>query len=209
MSTSSVLKVGIPISVGMTAFVPYVSDNGVSPLLDLIMVRCAHKTCGISSIQSLLLSSSRAFISSSKLLFALSTKPLACGCLMEAKRWRMYNFSHQSLNGLSLNCFPLSDIVSPGRPNLQTILSHTNFLIRLPVIVATVIMEYLVKISKKARILELKRRYLKIIILITNTPKDQYAVFKPYGNKIFWKISNVVRTPRNPQYAVSKTFDTP
>ncbi|GKC92112.1 hypothetical protein Tco_1157554 [Tanacetum coccineum] len=39
--------------------------------------------------------------------------------------------------------------------------------------------------------------------------KDQYAVFKPYGNKIFWKISNVVPTPRNPQYAVSKTLDTP
>ncbi|GJS17957.1 hypothetical protein Tco_0412429 [Tanacetum coccineum] len=37
----------------------------------------------------------------------------------------------------------------------------------------------------------------------TNTP---YSI---YGNKIFWKISNVVPTPRNPQYAVSKTFDTP
>nr|GEU93135.1 hypothetical protein [Tanacetum cinerariifolium] len=39
--------------------------------------------------------------------------------------------------------------------------------------------------------------------------KDQYAVFKLYGNKIFWKISNVVPTLRNPQYAVLKTFDTP
>ncbi|GKB52563.1 hypothetical protein Tco_0903316 [Tanacetum coccineum] len=38
---------------------------------------------------------------------------------------------------------------------------------------------------------------------------DQYAVFKPYRNKIFWKISNVVSTPRNPQYAVSKTLDRP
>ncbi|GJR43001.1 alpha/beta hydrolases superfamily protein [Tanacetum coccineum] len=33
-----------------------------------------------------------------------------------------------------------------------------------------VIMEYLVKISKKARILELKRRHLKITVLKTNTP---------------------------------------
>ncbi|GKE04794.1 hypothetical protein Tco_1396812, partial [Tanacetum coccineum] len=33
-----------------------------------------------------------------------------------------------------------------------------------------VIMEYLVKISKKARILELKRRHLKITVLTTNTP---------------------------------------
>ncbi|GJZ03522.1 hypothetical protein Tco_0536797 [Tanacetum coccineum] len=39
--------------------------------------------------------------------------------------------------------------------------------------------------------------------------RRQYAVFKLYGNKIFWKISNVVPTPRNPQYAVSKTLDTP
>ncbi|GJW92694.1 retrovirus-related pol polyprotein from transposon TNT 1-94 [Tanacetum coccineum] len=33
-----------------------------------------------------------------------------------------------------------------------------------------IIMEYLVKVSKKARILELKRRYLKITVLTTNTP---------------------------------------
>ncbi|GJX49751.1 hypothetical protein Tco_0276596 [Tanacetum coccineum] len=45
-----VLKVGMPISTGITASVPYVSENGVSSLLDLIIVRCAHKTCEISSI---------------------------------------------------------------------------------------------------------------------------------------------------------------
>ncbi|GJZ56788.1 hypothetical protein Tco_0612282, partial [Tanacetum coccineum] len=33
--------------------------------------------------------------------------------------------------------------------------------------------------------------------------EDQYAVFKLYGNKIFWKISNVVPTLRNPKYADS------
>ncbi|GKF10941.1 hypothetical protein Tco_0048867, partial [Tanacetum coccineum] len=32
------------------------------------------------------------------------------------------------------------------------------------------IMEYLEKISKKARIMELKRRHLKIIVLTSNTP---------------------------------------
>nr|GEU85148.1 putative reverse transcriptase domain-containing protein [Tanacetum cinerariifolium] len=32
--------------------------------------------------------------------------------------------------------------------------------------------------------------------------RRQYAVFKLYGNKIFRKISNVVPTPRNPQYAM-------
>ncbi|GJS07321.1 hypothetical protein Tco_0364117 [Tanacetum coccineum] len=40
----------------------------------------------------------------------------------------------------------------------------------------------------------------------TPYPGEEYAVFKLYGNKIFWKISNVVPTPRNPQYAVSKTY---
>ncbi|GJZ22008.1 hypothetical protein Tco_0559047 [Tanacetum coccineum] len=38
------------------------------------------------------------------------------------------------------------------------------------VVYKMVIMEYLVKISKKARILELKRRHLKITVLITNMP---------------------------------------
>ncbi|GJX35233.1 hypothetical protein Tco_0246790 [Tanacetum coccineum] len=36
-SISAVRSVGMPISAGMTASVPYVSENGVSPLLDLIM----------------------------------------------------------------------------------------------------------------------------------------------------------------------------
>ncbi|GJZ65224.1 hypothetical protein Tco_0621920, partial [Tanacetum coccineum] len=31
--------------------------------------------------------------------------------------------------------------------------------------------------------------------------RRQYAVFKLYGNKIFWKIPNVVPTLRNPRYA--------
>nr|GEX17005.1 armadillo repeat-containing kinesin-like protein 1 [Tanacetum cinerariifolium] len=44
------------------------------------------RTCEISSIQSLLPLSNRAFTPFAKLLIALSTKPLACGCLTEAKR---------------------------------------------------------------------------------------------------------------------------
>ncbi|GJT91543.1 hypothetical protein Tco_1080388 [Tanacetum coccineum] len=75
-------------------------------------------------------------------------------------------------------------------------------------------MEYLVKISKKARILELKRRYLKITVLTSvsikedttslclhftkyhegnkiNTPYPgkTNTSYSSYGNKIFWKIS--------------------
>ncbi|GKC08431.1 hypothetical protein Tco_1000041, partial [Tanacetum coccineum] len=39
ISTSAVLKVGMPIYTGITASTPYVNENGVSPLLDLIMLR--------------------------------------------------------------------------------------------------------------------------------------------------------------------------
>ncbi|GJT56818.1 hypothetical protein Tco_0991872 [Tanacetum coccineum] len=42
--TFAVLSVGMPISIGMTVSVSYVNENGVSLLLDFIMVRCAHKT---------------------------------------------------------------------------------------------------------------------------------------------------------------------
>ncbi|GJV42606.1 hypothetical protein Tco_1421046 [Tanacetum coccineum] len=50
MSISAILKVGIPIFAGMTTSVPYVSENGVSPLLDLIL--CAsvcsfHQAIGL------------------------------------------------------------------------------------------------------------------------------------------------------------------
>nr|GFB43891.1 reverse transcriptase domain-containing protein [Tanacetum cinerariifolium] len=78
MSIFAVHKVGMPISAGMIVSILYVSKNGVSPLLDLIMVRCAHRTCGISLIESLIPLSSRTFIPSPRLLFALSIKPLAC-----------------------------------------------------------------------------------------------------------------------------------
>nr|GEU74810.1 hypothetical protein [Tanacetum cinerariifolium] len=40
-TTLTLLKVGMPISTGITASIPYVSENGVSPLLDLIIVRWA------------------------------------------------------------------------------------------------------------------------------------------------------------------------
>ncbi|GJW61614.1 hypothetical protein Tco_0110949 [Tanacetum coccineum] len=41
--TSAVLSVGMLISARMTASVSYVNKNGVSPLLDFIIVQCAHR----------------------------------------------------------------------------------------------------------------------------------------------------------------------
>ncbi|GJW67858.1 hypothetical protein Tco_0122282 [Tanacetum coccineum] len=46
LSGRRVLKVGMPISTGITACVPYVSENGVSPLLDLIIVRAIRERSG-------------------------------------------------------------------------------------------------------------------------------------------------------------------
>ncbi|GJT53382.1 hypothetical protein Tco_0988436 [Tanacetum coccineum] len=88
--------------------------------------------------------------------------------------------------------------------------------------------------SKRHAFWSLNEDILKITVLKTNTPypsrkirriracihqrpqkiKDQYAVsiglntpYSRYGiNIIFWMISNVVPTPRNPQYAVSNTL---
>nr|GEY15775.1 hypothetical protein [Tanacetum cinerariifolium] len=48
---SAVRYVGIPISAGITALVPYVREKGVSPWLDLIIVRWAQRTWGSSSTQ--------------------------------------------------------------------------------------------------------------------------------------------------------------
>nr|GEW57930.1 hypothetical protein [Tanacetum cinerariifolium] len=86
-------------------------------------------TCEISSSQFLILSSNRALIPSPKLLFSLSTKPLSCGCLTKVKHWRIHSFPHQSLNGLSMNCFSLSDIISPGGQSwwTQSCLVHLLF----------------------------------------------------------------------------------
>nr|GEV83924.1 hypothetical protein [Tanacetum cinerariifolium] len=106
---------------------------------------------------------------------------------------------------------------------------HTNKKCnKIPPLVKVIIMEYLVKISKKARILELKRRYFEdyysdnqyAVSIKENTtnlcvhfkedhegnkintpyPGKTNAPYSSYGNKIFWKISNVFPTLRNPQY---------
>ncbi|GJU30441.1 hypothetical protein Tco_1174030 [Tanacetum coccineum] len=94
----------------MTASSPYVNDEGVSCYL------ICHCTTSI---------------------FALSTRPFACGCFTEAKCLADAQFLTPIFEWIVRNCFPLSDMISPGRPNRQTMLSHTNFFTWLPVMVAT------------------------------------------------------------------------
>nr|GFA96085.1 hypothetical protein [Tanacetum cinerariifolium] len=138
--TTSIVVVrymGIPISAGITASVPYVREKGVSPWLDLIIVLWAQRTWGSSSTHFLFPSPKRALMPSHRLLFARFTSPLDCGCLTDAKCCVIFSLSHQSLNGLSANCLPLPEIISPGIPKRHTMLSHTNFFTCPPVIVAT------------------------------------------------------------------------
>nr|GFA47820.1 hypothetical protein [Tanacetum cinerariifolium] len=119
--------VGILISMGINASVPYVREKGVSSWLDLIIILWTQRTWGSSSTQFLFPSPKRALMPSPRLLFALSTSPLDCGCLTDAKCCVIFSLSHQSLNVLSANCLPLSEIISPGMPKRHTMLSHTNF----------------------------------------------------------------------------------
>ncbi|GKB41476.1 hypothetical protein Tco_0886418, partial [Tanacetum coccineum] len=76
-------------------------------------------TTVVSSIQSLLPLSNRAFITSPRLLYALSTKPLACGCLTKAKRWQMQSFSHQSLNGPAIKASYSASLLVASNSNLK------------------------------------------------------------------------------------------
>nr|GEV69975.1 transposase (putative), gypsy type [Tanacetum cinerariifolium] len=51
-STFVVLNMGMPIFAGMTASIPYVNENGVSSLLDFIMVRSFYQAIGLQMFNS-------------------------------------------------------------------------------------------------------------------------------------------------------------
>ena len=72
-----------PISAKIIALLPYASQNGVSLVGVLAVVRYAHKMLGSSSGQILFTPSSRVLIILSKDWFVTSTCTLACGCAGE------------------------------------------------------------------------------------------------------------------------------
>ncbi|GKB23041.1 reverse transcriptase domain-containing protein [Tanacetum coccineum] len=83
-------------SINLSLYAPSPSasgkEKGVSPWLDLIIVRWAQRIWGSSSIKFLFPSPRRTLIPSPKLQFALSTSPLDCGCFTEAKRFDGFTF---------------------------------------------------------------------------------------------------------------------
>ncbi|GJR89129.1 hypothetical protein Tco_0213140 [Tanacetum coccineum] len=69
-----------------------------------------------------------------------------------------------------------------------------------------IIMKYLVKISKKARILELKRRHLKITVLTSNTPYPSRKIRCIHQGRYGVSVLALHKRPRRKQdqYAVSR-----
>ncbi|GJV80607.1 hypothetical protein Tco_1516477 [Tanacetum coccineum] len=74
-----------------------------------------------------------------------------------------------------------------------------------------IIMEYLVKISKKARILELKRRHLKITVLTSYTPYPSRKIRRIHQGRYGVSVPALHKKPRRfkDQYAVSRRLYTP
>ena len=68
-------------SAGMTALLPYASQNGVSPVGVLAVVWYAYRTLGSSSGQIPFALLSQVLMILSKDQFMTLTCPLACGCV--------------------------------------------------------------------------------------------------------------------------------
>ncbi|GJZ19147.1 hypothetical protein Tco_0555737 [Tanacetum coccineum] len=78
---------------------------------------------------------------------------------------------------VAFDLWPTEDVLSwPGNANMAFDLRPTE-----DVLPWRVIIEYLVKISKKACILELKQRYLNIIVLKPNTSYPSRKIRRIYG----------------------------
>ncbi|GJW42846.1 hypothetical protein Tco_0071645 [Tanacetum coccineum] len=127
----------MPISTGIDRFTSLpcrnVNENGVSPLLDLIIVRWAHRTCGSSSIQSLLFSSSLAL--NFYLLFQLDHL-LAGVSRMRRLDGDECTFLHQSLKWIITELLPLSDFLPLVGKYLQTCYPIRTSFTCLPLMVA-------------------------------------------------------------------------
>ena len=112
---------------GVTAFAPYVKENGVS-FMDLRgVVRYAHKTLGSSSAQLPFAPSSLLFRPFTSTLFTASAWPLLWGYAGEEYLFLMPRLLQNSQKSQLSNCNPLSDIREFDTPNLVIIFFHTNF----------------------------------------------------------------------------------
>ena len=74
-----VRMIGIPISMGMIASIPYVIVNGDMPVGLRAVVLYARSTPGSSSIHLPLAESNRFFKAFNRVLLEASAKPLLCG----------------------------------------------------------------------------------------------------------------------------------
>ena len=125
-----------PTSAGMTASLPYASQNGVSPISLLAVVWYAHKTLGSSSGQMPFAPLSRVLMILSKDRFVTFTCPLACRWTGNELWFSIPSSEQKSLNALLSNYFSLSETSTLGIPYLQMMFFQTKFRIFFSMIVA-------------------------------------------------------------------------
>ncbi|CAA0821501.1 Unknown protein, partial [Striga hermonthica] len=113
---------------GSVRFLIFAKLNGVSPVVDLGVVRYAQSTELSSSTHAPEAFSNLVFSLFSIIRLVTSTWPLACGCAMEAKCCSIFIFSHHARIRFPLNCVPLSEINTLGTPNRQQMLSYMNLI---------------------------------------------------------------------------------
>ena len=116
------------ISTGMTASVPYVRENGVSPVDLLGVIRYAHRELGNSSAHLPLAPSSLFFNPFTMALLVVSAWQILYGCAEVEYLFLMPRSLQNSRKALLSNCNPLSDIRESGTPNLVIMFLHINFL---------------------------------------------------------------------------------
>ena len=122
----SVLNVGKPIYVGMTASVPYLIENGVSLIDFLGVVWYVHKMWCSLSTHFPFASSSLFFKTSMMTLFVASAWPLLWGYDRVECLFFIPNTQQYLQKVLLSNWSPLSEMRVFGTPNLVTIFRHMN-----------------------------------------------------------------------------------
>ena len=116
------------ISAGMAASAPYVTENGVSPMDLLGVVRYAHRTLGNSSTH-LLLAPSNLFFNLFRMVLLVASAWLLLCRYAGVEYLFLIPMLLQNLRKVLLsNCSPLFYTRDSGTPNLVTRFLHTNFL---------------------------------------------------------------------------------
>ena len=115
-------------SSNITASIPYVRENNVSPVNLLGVVRYAHRMLGNSSAHLPLIPSNLLFNLFTIVLLVALAYPLLCRHAEVEYLFLMLRSLQNLQKALLSNCNPLSNTKDSGTPNLITMFLHTKFL---------------------------------------------------------------------------------